>query len=58
MPDSRIMAATGERPKVRGRSSAIAAGGPKPGNTPVKVPNKTPKKQNRIFAGWKAMPNP
>jgi hypothetical protein len=35
--------------KVIGSSMAIVASGPMPGSTPIKVPRKTPMKQNHRF---------
>ncbi len=53
-----MIAETGERSKVRGRSKAIAATGPNPGKTPVNVPTNTPIKQKTRFKGFDAMINP
>jgi len=47
-----MMAEVGDIRKVTGRSIDIAPVGPRPGSTPTKVPNKTPKKQNEILSGW------
>jgi hypothetical protein len=46
-----IKEVTGAREKVVGRSKDIAAMGPIPGNTPISVPNKTPRKQNKRLTG-------
>jgi hypothetical protein len=45
MPASVIIAPSGGRPKVSGKSTAIVTSGPTPGNTPMKVPSSTPAKQ-------------
>ena len=45
MPASMISAETGGKPNVIGSSMAIVAVGPRPGNTPIRVPRKTPSKQ-------------
>jgi hypothetical protein len=43
--------AVGGTTKVTGRSREMEAGGPKPGNTPMRVPQNTPIKQNRRLIG-------
>jgi hypothetical protein len=40
-----ISEVTGESEKVIGSSIAIVAVGPMPGNTPINVPSRTPRKQ-------------
>ena len=45
MPASMIRAEIGGKTNVIGRSMAMVAVGPSPGNTPIKVPRKTPMKQ-------------
>jgi hypothetical protein len=40
-----IRAETGGKAKVTGSSIAMVAVGPRPGNTPMRVPRKTPIKQ-------------
>ena len=42
MPASMINADTGGNPNVIGSSMAMVAVGPRPGNTPISVPRKTP----------------
>ncbi len=44
--------------KVRGNRIAMAATGPNPGNTPTRVPKKTPERQIRRFKGVKMIENP
>jgi len=52
-----IRAPTGVMWKLEGSSKDMAAGGPKPGNTPTKVPIKQPVNARKRFAGcrhtWK-----
>ncbi len=45
MPASMISAATGEMANVIGISIAMVASGPIPGNTPIRVPSRQPRKQ-------------
>jgi hypothetical protein len=42
MPASMMSAVTGGSPYVVGRSMAMVATGPMPGNTPISVPTNTP----------------
>src|SRR5687768_16044588 len=49
MPASMMSAPTGSSPKVMGRSMAMVAIGPTPGNTPMSVPTSTPRKQSAKF---------
>jgi hypothetical protein len=44
--------------RVAGKSMAIAPTGPIPGRTPIKVPIKTPKKQDNRFKGWSPIEKP
>jgi len=48
----------GETLKVKGNNIAIVGTGPIPGNTPIKVPNKTPIKQYNKFVGVRAIVKP
>ncbi len=45
MPASMMSADSGGNAKVAGNNIAMVATGPMPGNTPIKVPSKTPRKQ-------------
>jgi hypothetical protein len=53
-----MIAEMGDRRNVAGKRMEMAPTGPIPGRTPTKVPNKTPKKQNRILAGWSPIEKP
>jgi len=53
-----MMAAVGGIWKVAGKRMAIAPTGPIPGRTPMRVPNKAPKKQNMRFTGWRPTEKP
>jgi hypothetical protein len=53
-----IIADVGDIPKVTGKRSAIPPTGPIPGSTPIRVPKRTPKKQDRRLAGWRATEKP
>jgi hypothetical protein len=52
------MAVVGSILKVMGSSSAMVAGGPRPGSTPIIVPKTTPTKHQKRFAGVSAIENP
>src|SRR4030095_2987276 len=58
MPASMIMAEGGNRPKVKGSSSAIAGIGPMPGSTPIAGPITTPIRQNSKLLGCRAVVSP
>src|SRR5919112_2748794 len=58
MPASMITDVTGSKPKVIGRSMAMAAVGPMPGSTPTEVPRATPSRQKSRFVGVKAVSKP
>src|ERR1044072_7553471 len=58
MPASMIMADGGDRPKVKGSSSAIAGIGPMPGSTPMAVPITTPLRQKSRLLGCRAVESP
>src|SRR5512139_427504 len=53
-----MMALAGFIPKVIGNNKAMAAAGPKPGNTPTNVPYTQPRKQYTRFIGLAAIDNP
>jgi len=53
-----IIEVTGFIPKVMGNRREMVATGPIPGRTPIKVPIRTPKKQNKRLVKVKATPNP
>ncbi len=53
-----MIAPVGGRKKVIGSSMATVAVGPSPGRTPIRVPRRTPMKQNIRFSGVAAMPMP
>jgi len=53
-----IMADGGDRPKVKGNSSATAGIGPMPGSTPIAVPMTTPIRQNKRLWGSRAVASP
>jgi hypothetical protein len=53
-----IMEVTGFIPKVTGKRREIVAVGPIPGNTPMRVPIRTPRKQKKRLIGLKATPKP
>jgi hypothetical protein len=59
MPATIMRACSGFICKVAGKKIDIAPTGPNPGKTPIRVPKTDPKKQKRIFIGWKTtwMPN-
>ena len=58
MPANMTMEATGLILNVMGRSRDIAATGPKPGSTPIKVPKSTPIKHASRFGGAKLTEKP
>jgi hypothetical protein len=58
MPASMMSADAGGRTNVAGSSIAIVATGPIPGNTPMRVPNKTPRKQYTTFCAVRATSKP
>src|SRR6185295_2590532 len=49
MPASMMSAPTGAMPKVIGNSMVMVAIGPTPGNTPIRVPFRQPRKQSQRF---------
>ncbi len=53
-----MSAETGGRTNVSGSSIAMVASEPMPGNTPIRVPRKTPAKQYIRFCGVSATLNP
>jgi hypothetical protein len=53
-----MMEVTGFIPKVTGMRSEMVATGPIPGKTPIRVPIRTPEKQNRRLFNVKATLNP
>src|SRR4051794_31135836 len=58
MAASMMMAPVGGRLKVSGISSAVPAEGPRPGNTPTRVPMTQPMKANMRFCGVRATEKP
>src|SRR5688572_14241850 len=58
MPASIMRAVTGSIASVSGRRRATAVGEPKPGRSPVTVPNSTPAKQKKTLTGENAVWNP
>jgi len=58
MPANMINPDSGLPCRVIGTSNEIAADGPSPGNTPTKVPMRTPKKQYKRLMGFKAILKP
>jgi hypothetical protein len=53
-----MIAVVGGIPYVTGRRMAMVPTGPIPGRTPIRVPTKTPRKQNMRLSGCKATLNP
>jgi len=53
-----MIAAVGDIWKVTGNRMAIAPTGPIPGRTPIRVPNKAPKKQDIRLMGCRATEKP
>src|SRR5262249_54759083 len=54
MPAKRMNAAVGSTLKVIGKSSAMVSAGPRPGRTPIAVPNVVPTRHHKIFIGVSA----
>src|SRR3954463_5987353 len=58
MPASMISAPVGSTLKVSGNSIAMVAMGPTPGNTPISVPTRQPRKQSARLSGDSAVAKP
>src|ERR1700730_8492213 len=58
MPAKRMNAAVGSTLKVIGKSSAMVSAGPRPGRTPIAVPNVVPTRHHRRFIGVSATAKP
>src|SRR5262249_27432862 len=58
MPAKRMNAAVGSTLKVIGKSSAMVSAGPRPGRTPMAVPNVVPTRHHRRFIGVTATEQP
>src|SRR3972149_4525734 len=58
MPARRITAEVGAIPYVMGSSSAMVAGGPSPGRTPIAVPTSAPTKPEARVVGVGAIADP
>src|SRR5215472_11062818 len=58
MPAKRMNAAVGSTLKVIGKSSAMVSAGPRPGRTPIAVPNVVPRRHHSRFIGVSATAKP
>src|SRR5712692_7051409 len=58
MPAKRMNAAVGSTLKVIGKSSAMVSAGPRPGRTPIAVPNVVPSRHHKRFIGVSATAKP